>query len=623
MKQKKRVESKYINVLVIGIISLEETAFLNYSHSDLTIKFLNHKYVGFHRLVDGVSININSIDCMLNFIEIDYKQYSDFQSICDIIITMPEINRVRTPKRENFLNNETPKIHLNNKEQTNLQYVLDELKILMCTNINKICKDKMLRIVDQTRTTTFFGFFSIYKKICQMADIGPFADYISGMNLNSPYLFDKIEKIKDELDPESIMETYMLLLIKDDNTDTMSVIERVNDYFFDCKIVRQISIHLYMNMYFVVENIDYRNAIEDIFTYLNKLDDPVLYYSKNEWLKYIDIFFGKLSAYISNYFEYSSGDHYLDQTFKTLYTCCQYLNLHSNHQISNDNCSLCNDIHNFINRIQNMKNNCENNQIGYDFVRTLTKRNKTDNPIFLLIEGYDLQYVNDCDKTMQMCTFAVERDANMIKYVPIKFRTDKICDLAVSSIGSTIQYVPDHLKTKQLYEKAITNHKYYNQPVLKYISPNVIDQNMCDLALSKSEFAFKYVPDKFKTLDMCISVVSECRKMIKYVPESLKTSQICNLALSDDYSMLKYMPESFKNAELCNKEVRLDASSIMYVPDQLKTIDMCKYCVSKNGQLLKYVPEYHKTEELCKIAVSNCGEASEYVPECYKSTRML
>ena len=58
--------------------------------------------------------------------------------------------------------------------------------------------------------------------------------------------------------------------------------------------------------------------------------------------------------------------------------------------------------------------------------------------------------------------------------------------------------------------------------LLKYVPVYVMDHEMCALAVIHYEDALEYVPQHLKDLDLCITAVDNHYRAMKHVPEKLK-----------------------------------------------------------------------------------------------------
>jgi hypothetical protein len=102
-------------------------------------------------------------------------------------------------------------------------------------------------------------------------------------------------------------------------------------------------------------------------------------------------------------------------------------------------------------------------------------------------------------------------------------------------------------------KKYITRNEYalllyqYGGFALKSVPKDLIDEDMCDMAIGLSGYSLEYVPEKFKTERLCLKAVSDEGGALEYVPEDLKTIMLCSVAVETDMENASYfVPEKIQ-----------------------------------------------------------------------------
>lgn len=106
-------------------------------------------------------------------------------------------------------------------------------------------------------------------------------------------------------------------------------------------------------------------------------------------------------------------------------------------------------------------------------------------------DGRFLQYIEDEDKTLDICMAAVKSTPIALRHVPEKYKVYDIICVALTSNGVTLQFIKLDKRTEEY----------------------------CLLALQSSPNALRYFPETLKSLKICIDTVKRDMSCIKYVPD--------------------------------------------------------------------------------------------------------
>ena len=208
-------------------------------------------------------------------------------------------------------------------------------------------------------------------------------------------------------------------------------------------------------------------------------------------------------------------------------------------------------------------------------------------------------------------------DWGNIENIPDEMLDQELCNLAVSEDAHAMMYIPDIYKSMELCKKAIELwHDFDND------CENMNFMEMCETAVQEDGYVLCCVPDKLKTRELCDMAVETDAEALKYVPENLKTKEMCVLAVNKNCLALEYAPENLKTKEMCESAVTINGYALEFVPENLKTKEMCELAVAKEGYALEFVPENLKTKEMYDLAVAKGGYTLEFVPENLKTKEM-
>lgn len=274
-----------------------------------------------------------------------------------------------------------------------------------------------------------------------------------------------------------------------------------------------------------------------------------------------------------------------------------------------------------------------------------------------------MQELSECPS--DLCKFAVQQDAQNIKFLPFEKRTPEIYKFVVEKNWKTLQYVDSDFHGKYIGEKeldvsrtrnnkcCITDDWYFevcktavdkNGMMLEFILNSMtkdehicstIDHNnrvdLCFVAVKQNGFALKFVDKTIEYYDnLCQYAVKQNGLAMKYVDESfLKNPPIYSdisyyatvrngLALG--YVKQKLVPDNIYS-EICKNSVTENGLALQYVSRKFITPELCRRAVSQNGMALQYVIPEFRTPILCANAVFENPKALKFVTD--KSETML
>ncbi|MEG2262758.1 MAG: hypothetical protein RSC68_00120 [Acinetobacter sp.] len=110
-------------------------------------------------------------------------------------------------------------------------------------------------------------------------------------------------------------------------------------------------------------------------------------------------------------------------------------------------------------------------------------------------DGYNLQYVDEADRTEALCRLAMLSNGDAYPFVPVALRTPVIRNISVqSSAGRSIQYMNADEQTNELLMMAMN----VNGMLLQYVCVQTAD--ICEAAIRQNPDCWKYVRDQTPAL---------------------------------------------------------------------------------------------------------------------------
>lgn len=295
-----------------------------------------------------------------------------------------------------------------------------------------------------------------------------------------------------------------------------------------------------------------------------------------------------------------------------------------------------------------------------------------------------LSYIPDSFKTKELCRCTVENYGLALQYVPECFVTKELCDIAVKSNSVALSYVPDKFKSSEMIQTAFNNYSEARKHcissdeldrdsnLLQYVPEVFRTESICFKSLLVSDCNVKYIPAKYLNTDKFIEKMIRSPVSRKYIPLSFWTKDKIKETLQKDnqtnyahcFGLNGYPKECF-NYELYVEFIdqklidsmdiyRSDYYSAVLTREEMKKIrqididehnrlekiyaliqqdsknirlmptDNEKYsvyaltAVCKCGEALRYVPMEMRTENMCQAAVEDNPDAILYVPDEYR-----
>ncbi len=257
-------------------------------------------------------------------------------------------------------------------------------------------------------------------------------------------------------------------------------------------------------------------------------------------------------------------------------------------------------------------------------------------------------------------------DEDLIKFVPIKFRTEELClkaignakclgfvynqipneilniEFAVKAVsinGLIIQFFPTALLTEQVALEAVNRHL----SSIKYVPNYLITQNFFAKLLYKNRDCLKIIPKEYRTRELLLKAVELYPYSIKHIKEDELDYEICKFAVTKNWQVLRLIPNKFKTNEICDIAYRINHRAAKYVSNSYKSAELClqmvkeypEYiekcpdtlinetfylkCIEENWECIRYIKDDFKTQKICNLAIQKNKNAIRYIPISFLS----
>lgn len=116
-------------------------------------------------------------------------------------------------------------------------------------------------------------------------------------------------------------------------------------------------------------------------------------------------------------------------------------------------------------------------------------------------------------------------------------------------------------------------------------------------------YYLRFIPHEFlvKHPWLCRIAIGNNPTTLKLIPSDLINKDLCDLAIirSEQYfTTISYIPEELCDQSLCNKAFTINSSSFQFIPEQYRTYDMCLKAIEIHPSYFLNVPEIHITEKI-------------------------
>lgn len=134
-------------------------------------------------------------------------------------------------------------------------------------------------------------------------------------------------------------------------------------------------------------------------------------------------------------------------------------------------------------------------------------------------------------RTAEMCLAAVREHSFALKFVPEQLKTEELCTIAVKDFPVSLKYVKPESQTRELCLTALRSHWASTEDiVLSYVRANLLDEELCTIAVKQNGLSLMFVPLPIQTAEMCLAAVRENWIAIRFVCDELRTDELLALA---------------------------------------------------------------------------------------------
>lgn len=261
------------------------------------------------------------------------------------------------------------------------------------------------------------------------------------------------------------------------------------------------------------------------------------------------------------------------------------------------------------------------------------------------------QYMNITDLFEHSVLESIlEKDENLIKYIPDKILTNKLIQIALEKDGNLIKYIPNKVLTDKLIQIAVQSRS----SAIMYLKQTDITIDIINLVLNKPNIdecqlgsLMNFFPTNFFDLDtfdmnLLKKLITSNKKLFTIFFNKIKDTkfkdELLKIGVKIDYDLFSYVnhPEidietgSYTNSDqvakyqkICEMVVKENGKCMMCMPEKLLTQNICKTAVSQYGLLLNCVPKRWRTIEMCISAVKQDGLAFQYIPSDFDKDKII
>lgn len=181
-----------------------------------------------------------------------------------------------------------------------------------------------------------------------------------------------------------------------------------------------------------------------------------------------------------------------------------------------------------------------------------------------------------------------------------------------------LRYIPKDRLTREL----ILNILKEDGSQLSLVPVEMLDEEMCSIAVKTSGRVLEHIPPKFRTEEIVLAAIrTRPGAIVNVLDEPVLTDEMCEIALKGNPKLLKnFNPDFACYEKFCHIAVKTDGNVLEYVPDNFKTPYLCRMAVKQNGISITHVPNEYRTPSLWNTAVASNGFVLKYVPLDVKIT---
>lgn len=167
----------------------------------------------------------------------------------------------------------------------------------------------------------------------------------------------------------------------------------------------------------------------------------------------------------------------------------------------------------------------------------------------------------------------VSKNGLLLRFIPMERQTEMICKAAIKQNLFALQYVKKDAE-QHCFETIINNPEAINCVSF----PKT--QDFLWRIVQACPIVFSFIMKGDQTLDMCIFVLKYDGLLLQYVSPLLLTEELCKIAVENNCCSFQYVPQEFQSNEMCFMVLKQNGLLIKYI--EFPTEDMCQIAVKQN-----------------------------------------
>ena len=215
----------------------------------------------------------------------------------------------------------------------------------------------------------------------------------------------------------------------------------------------------------------------------------------------------------------------------------------------------------------------------------------------------------------KLCLLSIKKFGLNIKFIPPKFQTQKLVDIAINSCCWAYQYCLDEFKTFKNSFLAVQK----NGQIIKYIPRHIINKDICLTAINTKYCCLDLIPKEFISQNICMDAVKTNGENIKGVPYEFMSYELARIAIntpSPEHVKLnmashniQYIHTNYITKNLIIECVKKCFGSYGKIPKQCLTEEIINAVLDVQPYCILYMEQ---TPYNCLKAIKNCPFVIEH-----------
>jgi len=192
-------------------------------------------------------------------------------------------------------------------------------------------------------------------------------------------------------------------------------------------------------------------------------------------------------------------------------------------------------------KVENLLNKSRETGLCYylklhpDCIKYIPKDKRNINYIKTAIEsdGNVFQLLDNDEKTLEICTLAIKRNINNLRFVPEEFKTNDFLIYAISCNHNALGVIDD--PSEELCLAAMDK-----DPNSIFLINNKTEKIMLKAVKLKGLYKHKDMPQFYTAV---LEYVRENGNSLQYIKKELKTFELCKVSILNSPFAMKYVPK--------------------------------------------------------------------------------